>query len=259
MNMTEQAIREFWDTQAKEHGAADTATAPDKAYRELEIKSIIPHIIGLRILDAGCGNGYSTFKFEQEYPDKMFTGIDYSERMILAACAEAIHRHSDILFTREDVRNINPLFNNRFDTIISTRCLINLQAWDEQKQALLEMKKCLSPEGRIILVENFVDGLTNLNKLRREFGLHQIETRWHNRYLVTEEFHQFVIDNFHVDYSENIGNEYYIISRVVYPALAKETGQEVSYDNPINYIASKLPSLGHYNYSPNMLYVLRAK
>lgn len=252
-------VKEFWDKQAAEFGASDLATAPDHAYRDHEIRSIIPHITGEWVGDVGCGNGYSTFKFHEAHPDKHFMGLDYSEKMILSAAAEAIHRHSDIPFITADVRNLSKLGLSKFDAIISERCLINLLSWEEQKHAILEMKKCLAPGGSLILAENFVDGLNNLNGLRKLVGLHAITVRWHNRYLLKDEFIPFINEHFIIEYKDNIGNEYYIASRVLYAAWAKENGQEPQYEHPINYIAAKLPTLGAYDYSPNMLYVLRPK
>lgn len=252
-------IQQFWDTQAKDHSASDLATAPDSAYRGLEISKIIRLVTGKRVLDVGCGNGYSTFRFQDAHPGKIFLGTDYSKEMINAAIAENIHRHAHILFYQSDVLSLSQSVTIPYDTIISERCLINLQTWDEQKQALLEMKKCLAPDGIIILVENFIDGLNNLNELRKQFGLHEITVRWHNRYLNTLEFYDFAQEHFLLGHRENIGNLYYIISRVVYAALCKEIGTEPQYENPINYIAAKLPSLGEHWYSPNMLYILRAK
>lgn len=257
--MTEQAVQKFWDNQAKEHGAADTATAPDTAYRGLEIRTIIPHIRGPWVCDIGCGNGYSTFRFKETYPDFKFIGVDYSKEMVQAASVEAIHRHSDIPFVLGDVRTMSALGLAKFDTIISERCLINLPTWDEQKKALLEMKRCLAETGRLLLVENFIDGLDELNELRERFGLHEIKVRWHNRYLINAEFTDFVNEHFITDYHTNIGNLYYIISRVVYAELCKKNGTEPQYENPINYIAAALPQLGDYGFSPNMLYVLRAR
>lgn len=257
--MDEQAVKEFWDNQAKEHGAADIATAPDSAYRKLEINSAIPWIIGKRVLDVGCGNGYSTFKFQEAYPDYLFFGMDYSKDMINQAIAENIHRHMHVWFWVDDVKNFSATIQNKYDTIISERCLINLPTWDEQKKAILEMKKCLAPNGRLLLIENFIDGLERLNGLRKQFGLHEIKVRWHNRYLNNNEFHAFIHDHFEMEHYENIGNLYYIISRVVYAAICKENGVEPQYENPINYIAARLPSLGSYGYSPNMMFVLRSQ
>ncbi len=252
-------VRDFWDSQAKEFGASDLATAPDHYYRELEIAKIIEHLEpGRKILDVGCGNGYSTQKF-WEAVDSEYVGVDYSEAMI----EEANKRNDHLCFMPGNVLTLaTNIFSEKFDIIISERCLINLKDWEEQKQALLEMKRCLKPGGKIVFVENFQEGLKSLNELRAGFGLHEIKVKWHNRYLKMTEFEPFIGDHFDVMHMENIGNLYYIISRVVYAAMAKSEGKEPSYDHILNQIASDLPTLGQdYTrfYSPNFLYVLRAK
>lgn len=249
-------VKAFWDAQAVEHGASDLATAPDHYYRELEIAKIIEHLRpDENVLDVGCGNGYSTEIFRKHIAS-VFTGIDYSEEMIKAAIETTVESSYFV----GDVRNI-PFSKNRFHTIISERCLINLKDWDEQQQALLEMKRCLCPGGRIILVENFTDGLKKLNSLRAQFDLHEIKVRWHNRYLSFIEFDPFINKHFRVTHSENIGSLYYIISRVVYAALAKADDREPEYGHLINKIASQLPTLGHgvTYFSPNFLFVLEAR
>ncbi len=248
-------VKEFWDNQAMEHGASDLATAPDHFYRELEIREIIKHLReDERVLDVGCGNGYSTNCFAKAV-DAAYIGVDYSEKMI----EEASDANLGIPFVVGDVRDI-PKHLGLADTIISERCLINLKDWEEQKAAILEMKRCLKPGGRIILVENFQDGLDNLNTLRSRFDLYEIGVRWHNRYLYMENFIPFIRDHFYIRHNENIGNLYYIISRVVYAALATADNKEPEYGHLINKIASQLPTLGLYSfYSPNWLYVLEAK
>jgi len=254
-------VKKFWDQQADLHGTSDMATAPDHYYRELEIAKIIEHlIIGERVLDAGCGNGYSTIRFFETVRDLSVVGLDYSDRMIEQARIAA--GKLPIPFVCTDVRTMHADLDDvalrNFDTIISQRCLINLASWDHQKHALLEMKKCLKPNGRIILVENFVDGLARLNAIRFEHELPPISVRWHNRYLRMPEFIEFTDENFYVEYCENIGNMYYLVSRVVYAALAKLSGGEPQYDHDINRIAAKLPTLGdYYENSPNYLMVLR--
>lgn len=251
---TPESIKSFWDTQAALHGTDDTATAPDRAYRELEIAQILRHIRGPRLLDVGCGNGFSTLKLKEAHTDWDITGVDYSAKMIEQAIkADA---GNSVNFVVGDVLNLGAVADGTYDCIVSERCIINLLSWDEQRKALLEMKKLLKPGGRIVLVENFEDGLKALNDLRENFRLPPIEQRWHNRYLDYREFQEFALEEFTITYAENIGNLYYIVSRVVYASLCAMMGEEPRYDNPINFIAAGLPTLGNHNFSPNMLIVL---
>jgi ubiquinone/menaquinone biosynthesis C-methylase UbiE len=257
----------FWDDQAREHGASDLATAPDHHYRTLEIKSILRMIGSIKeretILDVGCGNGYSTVQIGKKFPEAMITGVDYSAPMIAEANRAAIpnveYFHGNVLTLSRN----KDLLGQKFDVVLSTRCLINLATWDEQKAGIMEMLSMLTPNGRLILVENTEAGLASLNSLRTRIGLHPIEVRWHNKYLPQSEFNEFMNDGvagnlFAIEYVENIGNLYYIASRVIYAKLCKDQGLEPDYDNPINAVAAELPSLGeYYACSPNFMFVLR--
>ena len=248
------AVKAFWDQQALQHGISDLATAPDHYYRELEISHIKEHLpFAARVLDVGCGNGYSTLAFAEHLPLSSFIiGIDYSEEMIAQAKTREHARY--IKFEVADITK--PLPYGKFDCIISERCLINLASWQEQQEAILRLRSHLAKGGRLILVENTLAGLNALNSLRAIFGLSPIEMRWHNNYL-PEEIDDFLLDNFNVMHAENIGNLYYIISRVVYAAIcAQQSGLPPDYNDIHNMIAAKLPSLGDYNYSPNWLWVL---
>lgn len=256
----------FWDDQAREHGASDLATAPDHHYRTLEIDSILRVIDSIKrretILDVGCGNGYSTVKIGKKFPEAMITGVDYSDSMIAEANKSVIpnveYFHGNVLALS---RNKN-LSGQKFDIVLSTRCLINLSTWDEQKAGILEMLKMLAPNGRLILVENTEAGLASLNILRARVDLDPIEVRWHNKYLPQKEFNEFMYEAsanlFEIEHVENIGNLYYIASRVIYAKICKDQGIEPDYDSPINAIAAQLPSLGqYYACSPNFMFVLR--
>lgn len=253
-------VRQFWDEQANEFGESDLATAPDHHYRLLEIDRIKSKLIDHQdVLDVGCGNGYSTLEFAKANPHSTFTGIDYSAPMIEHAKAAAKAANSPVVFSEGDVRNLDQcqaIKGKRFDTIISERCLINLKDWDEQQEAILGLRRLLKPTGRIILVENTQEGLANLNKLRAQFGLHEIKVRWHNFYIPQNELERFAVKNFRVETVENIGNLYYILSRVLYAKLAQIEGVEPKYDHIINQIAADLPSLPIYQFSPNFIYVL---
>ena len=249
---------------AKTHGGSDLATAPDHHYRKLEIDCILRAIGAVphdTILDVGCGNGYTASKIAKKFPEATITGVDFSEPMIAAANKAALPSTEFYVGDVLSLSRHTKLATNFYDVVLSSRCLINLPNWEEQKVAILEMRKMLKPGGKLILVENVQDGLDNLNQLRADLGLHPIKVRWHNRYLVQAEIRKFFEEiSGHLltaEYIENIGNLYYIASRVIYAKLCSDEGKEPDYNNPINAIASQLPTMGeYYACSPNFMFVL---
>lgn len=215
------------------------------------------------ILDVGCGNGFTTQEIAKAFPEAEVTGVDFSRRMIDEAIKHNLSGNID--YFNGDVlslsRNQN-LLPAHFDVVLSSRTLINLANFDEQKIGILEMRKMLAPDGRLILVENLKEGLDNLNAVRVKFGLDPIQQRWHNHYIPEPELRKFIASmQGHMmtqEYVENIGNMYYIASRVIYAKMCKDQGIEPDYNNPINEIASQLPTFGEfYACSPNFMVILK--
>jgi ubiquinone/menaquinone biosynthesis C-methylase UbiE len=259
-------VKAFWDQQATLHKGSDLATNPDQHYRTLEIECILRAVGALEpkaILDVGCGNGFTTKKISEQHPSASVIGVDFSHDMIHEA---VLHNAADnIEYTVGDVLSLSrtqDLVPGSYDVVVCTRVLINLANWEEMKVGILEMRKMLKPGGHLILVENVQDGLDNLNSLREHVGLPPIKPRWHNVYIpqpkltkFLEEIKTTLLDT---EYVENIGNMYYIASRVIYAKLCQDQGVEPDYNNSINAIASKLPTMGaYYACSPNFLFVLR--
>jgi ubiquinone/menaquinone biosynthesis C-methylase UbiE len=255
---------EFWQEQARTHGSSELATAPDHYYRNLEIESILRVIGSLKhetILDVGCGNGYSTLEIAKKFPEATIIGVDFSDAMIAEAKKRIV---PNVEFYEGDVLSLSrnkDLLGQKFDIVLSTRCLINLANFEEQKIGILEMRKLLERDGKMVLVENVQEGLDNLNQIRAKFGLDQIQVRWHNKYLSQPSLMKFLSDIqghlLRAEYVENIGNMYYMASRVIYAKMCKDQGTEPDYNNPINDIASQLPTMGeYYACSPNFLFVL---
>lgn len=259
-------VHEFWEGQAKTHGGADTATNPDKHYRKLEIEAILRVIGNMKhetILDVGCGNGYTTKAIAKKFPEAEISGVDFSESMIDAASSDNTSINID--YHVGDILSLSRclgLRGRRYDVVLSTRALINLANWPEQKIGILEMGKMLNPGGKLVLVENVQEGLDNLNAIRAGVGLPPIQVRWHNKYLPQAELQKFFGDiRGHImtqEYTENIGNFYYIASRVLYAKMCQDQGVTPDYNNPINEIAAKLPTMGEfYACSPNFLIILK--
>src|SRR3989344_3315230 len=81
-------IKGFWDNQAVTFKQSQLATAPDTYYRSLEIEKISSYLQnGKKVLDIGCGNGFSTLLFAAKFPKSTFAGMDYSSKMVEAANA----------------------------------------------------------------------------------------------------------------------------------------------------------------------------
>ncbi len=252
-------VKEFWDSMAEKHGSSNLATAPDGHYRKLEINKIIDAIAGVHhhtILDVGCGNGYTTKKIADWLPESEIIGIDYSEAMIIEANKEPLDGvqffHGDAL----SLSTLPELKDRKFDVVLSSRCLINLDGWAKQQEAIQEMLGMIAKGGALILVENCKEGLANLNRLRDQFGLPAIKERWHNHLLSREELFKYMYySDMYLQHKENIGNLYYVASRVIYAKMCQDERVEPNYDHPINWIASALPTMGDYEYSPNYLFV----
>jgi hypothetical protein len=144
-------------------------------------------------------------------------------------------------------RNTN--LDRNYDVVVSTGALVELSNWNEQKIALLEMRKMISKHGRLILSERIREGLDNLNVLRANFGLAEIKA---NSYLPQTELVKLVQSGiFRMEYTENIGNMYSIIVDV----LAEKLGYN---DMQLSEVAAQLPTLGEfYACSPNFLVILK--
>jgi len=129
-------IKKHWEDRAKVNQNAVTGTTNDIYLRELEIKTFVKYLnsLGIRknskVLDVGCGDGYTTLNIVKYITDAHFIGIDYSANMIKNANENLKNYPSlaeNVSFKVGVAINIFDLFDlNEFDFILSDRCLINL-------------------------------------------------------------------------------------------------------------------------------------
>ncbi len=105
----------------------------------------LPETDGKRdILDMGCGTGQLLQQLKAEYSDDkaVFTGVDYSAKMISTAIAE----NPDINYFHSDIMDFST--DNCFDIIIVSH---SFPYYKNQAQALRRLVALLKPNGTIII------------------------------------------------------------------------------------------------------------
>ena len=256
MEKNKENIKDFWENQAAVHKESIESTTPDKVYKELEIRSIAKYIPeGASLLDVGCGNGISTLEFVRKKKVKA-TGVDYSEGMIKYARINGERSElDDVEFFQSDVLDLSNV-DNTFDCVVTERSLINLETFDLQKEAILNIHSKLSDNGTFVMCENTVQGMNKINELRETVNLYSIPIRWHNLYFDEDKLIPFLEKHFEIVTIDPFASTYYIASRVFNAALTPE-GQEPSFDSPINALSVNLPSIG--DYCPVRIFVLQKK
>jgi len=234
-------IKDFYRNRATSN---PYATSPDSNLRELEIE-FISRYVGehQRVLDVGCGNGYSTLCFATKV-DSDFTGVDFVPEMIPAA--EALKGQfalrGKVEFQVGDVTRLD-FDESAFDTVISQRCLLNLPSRERQWHALSEVARVLKPGGHYLMLEGTLQGLEKLNRARTRVGLEPIpeadaKTNWFSNKFDEDELVQKIPSLFsRIEAIHRFGT-YYFLSRVVHPLLVAP--EQPRYDAPINSIARKI-------------------
>jgi ubiquinone/menaquinone biosynthesis C-methylase UbiE len=267
--MISEKIRSYWNDRAKESGGAANATTNDIHLRELEIATTVDTIRELckdktdvGVLDVGCGDGFSTLRIAAEIENSTFLGVDYSESMIenaknnLEAFPDLKQR---VEFSIGDATKIGDACGDRrFDVVLSFRCLINLQNFEDQANAIREIYKCVEPGGYYLAIENFIEGNDALNAARAKFDLPEIAVRWHNLFFTEPDFTKAATDaGFEVVRIRDFSSAYYLATRVVYSAMCKMKGEDPDYDHEIHRLSVNLPETGQF--SPIRMAVLRKK
>jgi SAM-dependent methyltransferase len=242
MSNIDDSRREFWDKRAALGFAAGTNDLNAKA---LEIDNIAYRLGDARqVLDAGCGNGSTAIAILARNPGLLLSGFDYSEVMIREAGEAALASGVSGRLTLAVGNLLSPPFGEvLFDAAYTERALINLNNAMEQKLAVSMLLGRVKPGGKAILCESFADGLAEINLFRDSVGLARIEQPWHNRYLAVSELPALLPDGAEIEAIDNFSSTYYFLSRVVNACLARDAGEEPSYDAPVNKLAFSLPGI----------------
>jgi ubiquinone/menaquinone biosynthesis C-methylase UbiE len=228
------------------------STSRDFNLRELEISFIAKHLVTGRVLDIGCGNGYTLLCLARKYKAD-FLGLDFSPNMVESARKLTEKFAAELRSIPEfrvcDIRSL-PFGDDSFDSIISERCLLNLPSREDQYRTIREVHRVLRHGGVYLMVEGTEDGLSRLNQVRERLGLNAIPSAAQDN-ASSLKFHENEIERyleqmFEIQVTQFFGT-YYLISRVVHPLLVyPETPR---FDAQINVIARKvaevIPDVGN--------------
>lgn len=265
--VSNQEINKYWQNRSSEAGTSPSATTQDVYLRELEIATLRKSLAALdlrqgsKIVDIGCGDGYSTLCLAKLLDTLCFKGLDFSSNMIDVAkgrLEENSELKERVSFEVGDVTNLrSSLEESSVDVAITDRCLINLISSEQQYDSLSEICRSLKPNGHYIGIENFEEGNNNLNSIRESMGLEKISVRWHNLFFKQPEFAgkmNELFDNIEiVDFSSS----YYFATRVIYSKYCQMKKIKPDYHHEIHQLAVDLPIVG--NVSPIKLITMRKR
>jgi SAM-dependent methyltransferase len=262
-------IRHYWNERATQHADNPGATTDDIHLRELEVRTLhralhglcLPH--GSRVLDAGCGDGFTTVRLAAACPNLSFVGFDYAPAMV-ANAQQRIQRQPSLArrvkVHVDDVTVVSPqTLGGTCDAAITCRCLINLPDVDWQRVAFERLAGCLKSGAVYLAIENFHEGQNDLNDARAAVGLPAIPLRWHNRFFTEQEFIELSREWFTLNEFVDFANAYYFATRVVYSRMCQMRGEPPDYDHDIHRLAVDLLPLPLGRFSPVRLAILKRR
>ena len=96
------------------------------------------------LLDAGCGTGAMLGMFQRDCPDKNYTGLDLSEKMIETANKKHMEGIRFVVGDCEDL----PFAENSFDVVT---CSMSFHHYPNPEKFFKSLHRVLRPDGRLIL------------------------------------------------------------------------------------------------------------
>jgi SAM-dependent methyltransferase len=182
--------------------------------REIEYDYVCRYLEpSARILEVGCGNGFSTERFRRLVGH--VDAFDYAENMIERA--RAAFGETNNRFIHDNVLDPKHLGSD-YDAVVCVRVLINLHDLEQQRLALENLAKLTKQGGRLILAEGFTDGFDGLNTLRDEVGLPPLTPASINFYSSLAEILEVLEASFELEETFHLG-AYDYLTRVMYPLV----------------------------------------
>jgi SAM-dependent methyltransferase len=113
-----------------------------------EVAKMVDHGEPLRVLDVGCGTGYTTAGILQLGSVCEAVGVDQNQRQLQRAARNLSTEKSRLALSRGDVENL-PFRDNSFDAVVSVGAV---EYFPDPERALKEMVRVVKPQGRVVIV-----------------------------------------------------------------------------------------------------------
>lgn len=229
-------IKEYWNLRAKEIGDSLYTTSNDPHLKIIELKCLNRYLPKSgKTLEVGCGNGYNLRNVHR--PNMQFVGLDISEEMIkLARLNDKRNKYivGDVLSMK---------FKEEFECIFTNRCLINIVDPLLQIKAIENIHWALKKEGKFILLEQSIEQVERINKIRGKLHIPPIIPPKYNLYIRWNNISGIINELFHIEKIGNPSSIYYFTSRII-NAFFK--GNDARYGDILNKISVKLPQIGNW-------------
>lgn len=212
-------IKEHWENK-------ETVSLKDINLQLLERSTIVKYLQNINkktLKDIGCGDCSDTIHYAQNV--KKAYAYDFSDAMLEKASI-VINETSNISLGKLNILEDNLL--QRSDVVITKRMLINLGNFQNQKIAIEKIYNSLEKDGCFIMLETSLDGLNNLNDLRKKFNLEIIPEPFHNTLFNLEELKNFLKEYFIIE-DVKYFSTYFYLTRLYNPLLGQDDA--FKYDN----------------------------
>lgn len=201
----QEAIKNYWEDE-------NTVSLLDINLRKLEEGVVKKYLEANQdIIDIGCGDASSTVAYASEV--KSCLGLERSNHLrTLAEKKMAESNIHNVTLVQGDIMTLDQ-YKNQFDLAITQRVLINLTSWEQQMQAIQNVRSVLKPDGIYVMIENTYEGQNALNTYRQAMGLKDISVHWHNLYFHHTELIEYLSPHFAV-VSHHTFDLYYLLTRI---------------------------------------------
>jgi len=255
----DQLIHDHYTKEADAHQLASSSTMADLRTRAMETDAILASI-GVarqagpirRVLDVGCGNGYTLAVLASRLPALECVGLEPHPAL------RQLAQSRGLTVVAGDIREPIPVPAPP-DVVLSQRVFINILNLDDQRRALAHVVAAVPRGGMLIAIEAFDAQLQELNALRGEVGLEPIPPAYHNRYLPADFFDHPELE----PYPDPLGllpppaflSTHYVVTRVLQPWLVPNVPRNSRF---VQFFSAALaPAVG--DFSPLRLGVFRRR